>query len=142
MAEETLDPAQIAEAIKGLSDEDLRKRLDEQGVDPTLQQIFAGMQDAFQPDKAPGVSAVIQYELAVDGETKPWSVNIADGKCTTAEGAADNPRLTLQLAIADFVRLVFGQADGQQLFMSGKLKLKGDMMFAMQMQNFFRRPGT
>lgn len=140
MAEQP-DPNEIAEAIKGLSDEDLRKRLDEQGIDTTLQQIFSGMQDAFVPEKAQGVSAVIQYDIAVDADTKSWSVNIADGKCVTSEGATVNPRLTLQLALTDFVRLIFRQADGTQLFMSGKLKLKGDMMFAMQMQNFFQQPG-
>lgn len=140
MAEQP-DPNQIAEAIKGLSDEDLRKRLDEQGIDTALQQIFSGMQDAFVPEKAQGVNAVIQYDIAVDADTKSWSVNIADGKCVTSEGASENPRLTLQLALTDFVRLIFRQADGTQLFMSGKLKLKGDMMFAMQMQNFFQQPG-
>jgi putative sterol carrier protein len=36
--------------------------------------------------------------------------------------------------------LILGQADGTQLFMSGKMKLQGDMMFAMQMQGFFDRP--
>jgi putative sterol carrier protein len=139
MADEEVDPAQVAEAVKGLSDEELKKQIEERGVDKTLQQIFAGMQDAFQPEKAAGVNAVIQYDVAVNGDTKSWSVNIADGKCTTSEGASENPRLTLQTALPDFMRLIFNQADGTQLFMSGKLKLKGDMMFAMQMQNFFER---
>lgn len=135
------DPQEIAEAIKGLSDEDLNTRLKEQGIDATLKQIFDGMQDAFQADKAQGVSAVIQYDIESDEGTKIWTVNIGDGKCATNEGAADSPRLTLALKVTDFVRLIFRQADGTQLFMSGKLKLKGDMMFAMQMQNFFQQPG-
>jgi putative sterol carrier protein len=139
MADEEVDPAQVAEAVKGLSDEELTKQIQERGVDNTLKQIFDGMQDAFMPDKAAGVNAVIQYDVAVNGDTKSWSVNIADGKCKTSEGASENPRLTLQTNLPDFMRLIFNQADGTQLFMSGKLKLKGDMMFAMQMQNFFER---
>jgi putative sterol carrier protein len=134
------DPAQLAEAIKGLSDEELQNQIvNEQGVDNTLKQIFDGMQEAFSPEKAQGVSAAIQYDIEAPEGTKSWAVNISDGSCTTSEGAADNPRLTLALALTDFVRLIFNQADGTQLFMSGKLKLKGDMMFAMQMQNFFER---
>jgi putative sterol carrier protein len=139
MAEEEVDPAAVAEAMKGLSDEELIKQVEERGVDTSLKQIFDGMQQAFNPDKAAGVNAVIQYDVAVSGETKSWSVNIADGKCVTSEGASENPRLTLQTNLPDFMRLIFNQADGTQLFMSGKLKLKGDMMFAMQMQNFFER---
>ena len=139
MAEEEVDPAAVAQAMKGLPDEEIVKQVKERGVDKSLKQIFDGMQEAFNPDKAAGVNAVIQYDVAVNGETKSWSVNIADGKCTTSEGASENPRLTLQTALPDFMRLIFNQADGTQLFMSGKLKLKGDMMFAMQMQNFFER---
>jgi putative sterol carrier protein len=136
---DTPSPAELAEAIKGLSDEDLAKQIKEQGLDGTLQQIFAGMQDAFLPDKAAGQTVTIQYDIETDEGTKSWKVEIADGKCVTSEGTADSPRLTLQLKLTDFVRLIFNQADGTQLFMSGKLKLKGDMMFAMQMQNFFAR---
>lgn len=139
MAEQP-DPAKLAEAVKGLSDEELQNQIvNEQGIDNTLKQIFEGMAQAFNAEKAKGQSAVIQYDVDTPEGTKSWSVNIADGKCETSEGATDNPRITLQIGLTDFVRLIFNQADGTQLFMSGKLKLKGDMMFAMQMQNFFDR---
>ena len=137
---DALDPAQMAEAIKGLSDEDLLAQVTTRGIDTTLAEIFAGMQEAFQPDKAGSTSAIIQYDVDTDEGTKSWTVNIADGTCQTSEGAADNPRITLQVGLVNFVRLIFGQANGQQLFMTGKLKLKGDMMFAMQMQNYFKTP--
>jgi putative sterol carrier protein len=133
---------QLAEAIKSLSDDQLKDQIKNIGIDTTLQQIFDGMQEAFNPAKAQGVTAVIQYEIETDEGTKNWTVEVADGKCTTSEGAAPDPRITLQLPMVEFVRLIFGQADGTQLFMTGKLKLKGDMMFAMQMQGFFDRPGT
>ncbi len=54
----------------------------------------------------------------------------------------DSPRLTLKLALSDFIRLIFNQADGTQLFMTGKMKLQGDMMFEMQMQGMFQQPGS
>lgn len=133
------DPAQLAETIKGMSDDELKAEILKQGVEDTLKQIFDGMQDAFLPEKAGDTSATIQYDIDAGGDTKSWTVKIADGKCETTLGAADDPRLTLQLALTDFVRLIFNQADGTQLFMSGKLKLKGDMMFGMQMQNYFER---
>ncbi|MCA1840360.1 MAG: SCP2 sterol-binding domain-containing protein [Actinomycetota bacterium] len=133
------DPAVLAQAIKGLSDDELETQIAEQGIDHILKQIFEGMQGAFRPDKAGANSAVVQYDIETDEGTRSWTVDIEPGKCTTREGAADSPRLTLVLPIVRFVRLIFGQADGTQLFMSGQLKLKGDMMFAMQFQNFFER---
>jgi len=136
---ETPDPAQLAEAIKGMSDDDLKENLKEQGYDTVLQQIFSGMEEAFSPEKAGSTSAVIQYDVETDDGAKSWTVNIADGTCKTSSGAGDSPRVTLQMNIIDFVRLIFRQADGMQLFMSGKLKLKGDMMFAQQMQGYFEQ---
>lgn len=133
------DPAQLAATVENLSDEELAKQLSELGIDDVLGGIFDGMKEAFQPEAAEGVSSTIQYDIRTDEGVKQWNVEISNGACSTSSGPADSPRLTLQLDIVDFVRLIFGQAEGPQLFMSGKLKLQGDMMFAMQMQKFFRR---
>ena len=140
MADQQVDPAQLAELVKGLSDEELQKQVSDLGEDEVLKNIFAGMQQAFLPDKAQGVNATLQYDIETTGGTKQWSVKIENGACETSEGPAPDPRLTLKVALVDFIRLILGQADGTQLFMSGKLKLQGDMMFAMQMQTFFDRP--
>jgi putative sterol carrier protein len=135
-----LDPQQLAAIVKELSDEELAEQIKNIGTDEVLKGIFDGMQDAFRPEKAAGTTATLQYDITTDDGVKQWTVEIQSDKCVTSEGAAADPRLTLQLALVDFVRLIFGQAQGQALFMSGKLKLKGDMMFAMQMQGFFEPP--
>jgi putative sterol carrier protein len=133
------DPAQLAEMIKDLSDDELKAQLDSLGQDEVLKEIFTRMPDAFLAEKAAGVTATMQYDVTTDDGVKSWTVVVDNGTCTTSEGAADDPRLTLQLSLIDFVRLIFGQVEGPQLFMGGKLKLKGDMMFAMQMQTYFDR---
>ena len=138
--QQQVDPAQLAELIKDLSDEDLKKQISDLGEDEVLKNIFQGMQDAFRPEKAQGVNSTIQYEVQTDAGTKTWSVKFENGSCVTSEGPAPDPRLTLTIGLVDFVRLILNQADGTQLFMSGKMKLQGDMMFAMQMQGFFDRP--
>jgi putative sterol carrier protein len=140
MSDQQVDPAQLAELVKGLSDEELKKQISDLGEEEVLKNIFQGMQDAFLPEKAQGVSSTIQYDIDTDGGTKTWAVKFENGTCTTSEGPASDPRLTLKVGLVDFVRLILGQADGTQLFMSGKMKLQGDMMFAMQMQGFFDRP--
>ncbi len=133
------DPAQLAEMIKDLSDEELKAQIKSLGEDEVLGQIFGRMPDAFLPEKAQGTAADIQYDIATDEGVKQWTVKIDNGTCTTSAGPADDPRITLQLALVDFVRLILGQAEGPQLFMGGKLKIQGDMMFAMQMQTYFDR---
>jgi putative sterol carrier protein len=140
MSDQQVDPAQLAELVKGLSDEELKKQISDLGEEEVLKNIFKGMEEAFLPEKAQGVNSTIQYDITTDGGTKTWTVKFENGTCTTNEGPAPDPRLTLNVGLVDFVRLILGQADGTQLFMSGKMKLQGDMMFAMQMQGFFDRP--
>jgi putative sterol carrier protein len=134
-----VDPAQLAEAVKGMSDEELASTIKEMGTDETLKNIFEGMRDSFKPEAAGDVSATVQYDVATDDGVKQWSVNFDNGTCTVNEGPTDSPRLTMSLPLVEFIRLIFNQAQGPQLFMSGKLKLQGDMMWAMQMQNYFER---
>jgi sterol carrier protein 2 len=42
----------------------------------------------------------------------------------------------------DYVDRITGKLNGQMAFMSGKLKISGDMGLAMKMQNLFKRPGA
>jgi putative sterol carrier protein len=137
--EQRPDPAQLAEMIKGLSDDELRAQISGLGSHEILSEIFTRMPEAFLPEKAGDISTSLQYDIKAGDDVEHWTVAFDNGTCTTSEGAAPEPRLTLGVDIVDFVRLIFGQADGAQLFMGGKLKLQGDMMFAMQMQGFFDR---
>lgn len=45
--------------------------------------------------------------------------------------------MTIGLSVPDFLRLVAGDLDATQAFMAGKLKIKGDMMFATQVPQMF-----
>jgi len=42
------------------------------------------------------------------------------------------------MTAADYVELTSGRLDGTMAFMSGKLRISGDMGLAMQMQSLFR----
>jgi putative sterol carrier protein len=101
-----------------------------------VKMIFEGMANNFQPDKAAGVNAVIQYDITGDGGGQ-WNAVIADGTCAVNEGAHDAPKMTLTMDAQDWIDMITGKLDGQQAFMTGKLKIKGDMSLAMKMGQFF-----
>jgi len=130
---------ELAATIEGRSDEEITQGIVAQGADTVLQQIFAGMCEAFLPDKAGSQSAVIQYDVNVGGTTHSYQLKVAGGKCELVKGAAGPARVTLALQAADFLRLVTGKLNGMQAFMTGKLKLTGDMMFAQVMQGWFEQ---
>ena len=127
----------LAELLEGRSDEEINEFASQAGVDTLLAQIFEGMRAAFVPERAAGQSAVAQWDIGAADGAHTFQVKMADGQCTVSPGTPDTPRVTLALTLPDFLRFVAGQLDGMQAFMSGKLKLSGDMMFATTMQNWF-----
>ena len=139
MSDASTDDARnaLAELVGGHSDDEITKAAEELGIDTLLDQVFAGMEQAFRPEKAAGQNAVVQWDVNAPEGTRSRTVRIADGTCKVEPGAAETPRLTLTLELPDFLRFVAGQLDGMQAFMSGKLKLGGDIMLAQTMQAWF-----
>jgi putative sterol carrier protein len=80
----------------------------------------------------PQISKTVQLEIS-----EPTYLVLKDGACTVTPGQADAADLTLTASDADMVALLTGKLDGMGAAMSGKLKLKGDMQFAMQLQKLF-----
>jgi putative sterol carrier protein len=103
---------------------------------PTVKETFEAMAGRFRSDKASGTTAVIQYDVSGDGGGT-WHAVIKDGACTVNPGSAPNPNLTLQIAGQDWLDMLSGKQSGQMLFMSGKLKVKGDMGLAMKLGSMF-----
>ena len=103
---------------------------------PTVKETFDLMTGRFKPEKAAGMSAVIQYEITGEGGGT-WSATIKDGACAVKEGGATSPNLTLTMSAQDWLDLLGGKLSGQMAFMSGKLKLKGDMGLAMKVGGMF-----
>ena len=103
---------------------------------PTVREVFTQMPGRFRPEKATGTTGVVQYDVTGDGGGT-WHAIIKDGTCTVKEGPAPTPSLTLTMSSQDWLDMATGKQSGQMLFMSGKLKLKGDMALAMKLGSLF-----
>ena len=112
---------------------------DQTFADVTADQVVNEMPNYFLPDKAGNTTAAIQFDLTGD-DPGPRYIKIADGAATSGKGEIENPNLTLTATASDFVKIFTGGLDPTAAFMSGKLKIKGDMGLAIRMQSMFRRP--
>ncbi|CAH0015997.1 hypothetical protein V2G26_008567 [Clonostachys chloroleuca] len=75
------------------------------------------------------------------GETASWNIDLKEtGKVSS--GLGEKPTVTLSLSDEDFGKLVSGKANAQRLFMSGKLKVKGDVMKATKMEPIMKKAQT
>ncbi|GIW46022.1 MAG: hypothetical protein KatS3mg077_3304 [Candidatus Binatia bacterium] len=106
-----------------------------------VKEIFNAMPANLNADAAKGMNAVIQFNLTGDGGGN-YYVTIKDGTCTVTEGTHQSPNMTMTMAAQDYVDMITGKLNGQMAFMSGKLKIAGDMGLAMKMQSLFKRPGA
>lgn len=104
---------------------------------PTITEISQMMVDGFIPEKAQGTNAVIQFSLSGDNGGEFW-VHINDGTVTTGEGTHDAPNMTLKADADDWVKVSTGEMNAMQAFMTGKIKIQGDMSLAMKMQSMFK----
>jgi putative sterol carrier protein len=97
----------------------------------TLQEITAKMQEGASKKSAFGNSvkfATDQGVVYIDGNQSPPSVSNDDK-------AAD---CTIKMDFGDFTDLIGGKLDGMTAFMTGKLKIEGDMGVAMKLQSILR----
>src|SRR5438105_12731973 len=128
---------ELAAMIEGKSDDEINAGVAERGTEKVLGQIFEYMATRFQPDKAAGQSAVVGWDITAPDGKHSYQLKVDDGTCTVVQGTPDPARVTLMMALPDFLRFLTGALDGMQAFMTGKLQLAGDMMFAQSMQVWF-----
>lgn len=137
MAEEFSSLDQLKAVIDGKTDEEISAGVAERGADNVLGQIFGAMAGRFQPEKAAGQNAVIGWDIKTPEGVHPYQLKVEGGSCEVLPGGTEPARVTLQMALPDFLRLITGQLDGMSAFMTGKLTLAGDMMFAQAFQQWF-----
>lgn len=103
---------------------------------PTANELSAMMAERFKPEKAQGVNAIIQFDLT--GENGgDFYIHINDGDLSVSEGHADDPKMTLRASADDYYNMWAGDLNPMQAFMSGKVKIQGDMGLAMKLQSMF-----
>jgi len=98
------------------------------------------MPDTSRPEREGGSCADSQWVVVDEGSDLPWVTATHGGACEVRSGPADSPKVTLRADLVSFVKMIAGAANGTQLFMTGKLKLSGDMMYAMKIESLFERP--
>lgn len=103
----------------------------------TVPELMKWMQASFQAAKAGDIKASVQFNLTGEGGGT-WTFEIAEGKCEVKNSAAESPTVTLTAAAADYLAIMRGDLNAVSAFMSGKIKVAGDLGIMMQFQNWFK----
>lgn len=75
------------------------------------------------------------YLFDIDG-AGTWKVDVQDGSVKVTEGT-DDADVTITTSEETFEKIVSGEQNATSAYMTGKLKVKGDMGAAMKLQKLF-----
>ena len=98
-------------------------------------EFFDSLPGRVDADKLAGVNNSYFFDIEGEGE---WLVDVRDGGLTVTEGeGGSDPDVTITTSSDVFADIVAGQQNPTTAYMTGKLKIKGDMGAAMKLQKLF-----
>ena len=81
------------------------------------------------------------FEMRVknaEGKEAVWTIDLKQTGSVYKGEPKSKPNVTIILSDETFTQLAEGKLDGQKAFMSGKLKTKGNMMFATKLDGILK----
>ena len=96
--------------------------------------FFEGLEARVDPGAIVGVDQTFRFEI--DGEGT-WHVAVHDGKITVTEGGDEPADATIQASGLVFDRIISGEQNPAMAYMSGKVKVDGDLGVVMKLQKLF-----
>ena len=95
--------------------------------------FFDSLPSTADASKLAGMSNSYLFDIEGEGQ---WLVTVADGSIAVAEGGGDADA-TISTSGETFEKIVAGEQNPTTAYMTGKLKIKGDMGAAMKLQKLF-----
>jgi putative sterol carrier protein len=99
----------------------------------TPQEFFEALPSKVDPGKIAGMSNSYVFDISDVGA---WTVTVADGAVSVAEGAHEAD-CTLSASEETLMKIARGEANPTTAYMTGKLKIKGDVGAALKLQKIF-----
>ena len=102
----------------------------------TPQDVFDGMRQNFQAQKAKGVHLKYQWQLSGPNGGE-WWIEVNDGTCRMGRGKIPNPNVTFIASDKDWVAICHDQLSGTWAYLIGRLRVRGDQTVARKLGEMF-----
>ena len=96
-------------------------------------EFFESLETRVDTAKAGGLTATYRFEIDGAGT---WTVDVDDGNVSVSENG-DDADCTISASSETFMKIANREQNPTAAYMSGKLKVKGDMGQAMKLQKLF-----
>ena len=99
----------------------------------STKEFFDGLESRVDPSKTAGMKNSYLFEIEGAGT---WKVDVEDGTVKVTEGGGEAD-CTISTTEETFEKIASGEQNPTSAYMTGKLKVKGDMGAAMKLQKLF-----
>jgi putative sterol carrier protein len=137
-----IGPKEFAALIKSTPDAKIAEVMQSDSRGKILDEVFNHMPGLFRADKAGSTQAVIHWIITggAGGSSDTYETVIENGACTVTNTATRDPKLAMTMDPVTFLKVVSGDGNPMMLFMTGKIKAKGDLGLAANIAKLFDIP--
>jgi putative sterol carrier protein len=100
----------------------------------TVQEFFETLPSRADTSKTADMNNSYAFDIEGAGQ---WTVKVVDGGVSVYDGIEDAADVTISASQEVFEKIVAGEQNPTSAYMTGKLKLRGDMGAAMKLQKLF-----
>jgi putative sterol carrier protein len=137
-----VEPKEFASLVKATPDPTIAEVMAGPERSKILDGIFNKMPTLFRADRAGATQAVIHWIITggAGGSNDTYETVIENGACTVTNEPARDPKLSMTMDPVTFLKVVSGDGNPMMMFMTGKIKAKGDLGLAAQVAKLFDIP--
>jgi hypothetical protein len=138
----SIGPKEFAQLVKSTPDSKLAEVMAGDSRSKILEEVFGRMPSLFRAEKAGSTQAVIHWIITggADGTSDTYETVIENGACTVTSQPAREPKLAMTMDPVTFLKVVSGDGNPMMMFMTGKIKAKGDLGLAANVAKLFDIP--
>src|SRR5690349_15257084 len=136
-----IGPKEFAQLVKSTPDSQIAAAMSGDARTKILDEVFNRMPTMFRAEKAGNTNAVIHWIITggADG-SDTYETVIENGACTVTNQPVREPKLAMTMDAVTFLKVVAGDGNPMMLFMTGKIKAKGDLALAASIAKLFDIP--
>jgi putative sterol carrier protein len=138
----SIEPKEFAQLVKSTPDSKITAVMASDERAKILDGVFDRMPTLFRADRAGATQAVIHWHITggPGGGTDTYETVIENGACTVTNQPVREPKLAMTMDPVTFLKVVSGDGNPMMMFMTGKIKAKGDLGLAAQVAKLFDIP--
>ncbi|GAA0426955.1 hypothetical protein FHR83_007347 [Actinoplanes campanulatus] len=136
-----IGPKEFTQLVKSTPDSKIAEVMASDTRTKILDEVFNRMPTLFRAERAGDTAAVMHWIITGGPNGQDTYETVIENKtCTVTSEPVRQPRLAMTMDALTFLKTITGAGNPMMLFMTGKIKAKGDLSLATSIPKLFDIP--